>query len=49
MEGHWAMVDTNNSKPMYKVGEITHAASNNEPYLLLHNDMQEGPAMIMVV
>ena len=42
-------VDTNNTKSMYKVGKVTHAALNNEPCLLIYCSTmtcKEGPAKI---
>ena len=46
-----SIVDTNNTKPLYKVGKVTRAALNNEPCLLNFIVPQwhagsEGPAKI---
>ena len=40
--GIFCSVNTNNTKPMYKVGKVTHAALNNELCLSFHMQWHAG-------
>ena len=41
-------VDTNNTKPMYKVDKITHAALNNEPCLFIVPQWYAGKGLLKI-